>query len=470
MNDSFGYNNRSELVGATVNSKEYEYTYDNIGNRQQATEGGEVMVYDANALNQYTSISKNGSSAFVPQFDADGNQTLIKTSTGIWTTVYNAENRPVRFTNEESDTVIECAYDSMGRRAYKKVTTNGTVTLHLRYIYRSYLQIACCDLTRTAHPCLWLITWDPTQTIATRPLAIQKDGTWYTYGIDLTKNVCEVFGSTGYITTVYTYTPFGEVTATGSLTQTIQWSSEVWDGELGMVYYNWRYYNTMQGRWISRDKSITLFDILNLYKYSSNSPCCHTDTLGNFIIDPDDIKLYLIYRLNGIDGKEKGRSDRYPAGEFDGLNYDIEDLIPGIATKLYDKIVNDFNIPNKAAYNTETAYSIVSVVKDNVSQKRDALPCGSLRIENFRTANFYDFYWVQFAIGKATVATMSTIDIEWATLPQSKQTYYEWSAKMNIYFYDLFKDPYDLSYEDGKPYAMYHNWEDGITKTGSGKI
>ena len=107
----------------------------------------------------------------------------------------------------------------MGRRAYKKVTTNGSVTLHQLYIYRSYLQIACCDLTRSNHPCLWLITWDPTQPVATRPLAIQKDGTWYTYGIDLTKNVCEVFGTTGYIATAYTYYTYGSVTASGNVTQ-----------------------------------------------------------------------------------------------------------------------------------------------------------------------------------------------------------------------------------------------------------
>ena len=29
----------------------------------------------------------------------------------------------------------------MGRRSYKKVTVNGEVTLHQRYIYRGYLQI-----------------------------------------------------------------------------------------------------------------------------------------------------------------------------------------------------------------------------------------------------------------------------------------------------------------------------------------
>ena len=27
-------------------------------------------------------------------------------------------------------------------------------------------------------------------------------------GLDLTKNVCEVFGTTGYINTAYTYTPY----------------------------------------------------------------------------------------------------------------------------------------------------------------------------------------------------------------------------------------------------------------------
>ncbi len=35
-------------------------------------------------------------------------------------------------------------------------------------------------------------------TYATRPLAIQKDGTWYTYGWDLTKNICEVYGQHGF--------------------------------------------------------------------------------------------------------------------------------------------------------------------------------------------------------------------------------------------------------------------------------
>jgi len=114
---------------------------------------------------------------------------------------------------------------------------------------------------------LRVFTWDPTEPIATRPLAIQINGTWLSYGWDLTKNICELYGTTGYISTAYTYTPFGKVTASGSVTQPIQWSSEVWDEEFALVYYNWRYYYAKAGRWLSQD---IVFDGHNIYKCCSN--------------------------------------------------------------------------------------------------------------------------------------------------------------------------------------------------------
>ena len=219
---------------------------------------------------------------FVPEFDEDGNQLYIQTETGDWALNYNAANRPTNFScmDEEGNFLtVKCDYDFMGRRVFKKVISgNSTVISHQRFIYRGYLQIACVDLTRTNHPCLWLITWDPTQPIATRPLAIQKDGTWYTYGLDLTKNVCEVFGATGYIRTAYTYSPFGSVTATGNVTQPIQWSSEFYDEELGLVYYNWRYYNTQDGKWLSRDL-LGEYAADNLYSMAKNS-LIYLDLLG----------------------------------------------------------------------------------------------------------------------------------------------------------------------------------------------
>ncbi len=305
-NDTFGYNNRSELTTATVNGSNYAYDYDNIGNRETATESGITTNYTANELNQYTAVGD-----FTPTFDADGNQTLIKTTTGTWSVTYDAENRPVSFSNAETNTVIECEYDHMGRRATKKVTVDGSLTLHQRYLYRGYLQIACCDLTRSNHPALWFITWDPTQPIATRPLAIQKDGTWYTYGWDLTKNICELYTNSGSIRTSYTYSPYGSVTESGNTWQPIKWSSEYNDNELGLVNYNYRHYNPMDGRWLGRDK----IKRERLYLFTLNSPIAIIDMLG--LYETSDITDYIEKRVekntNSYDFAVASTSDKFPS-------------------------------------------------------------------------------------------------------------------------------------------------------------
>lgn len=180
---------------------------------------------------------------------------------------------------------VACTYDYMGRRATKVVTENGVITTSHRFLYRGYLQIACCDRTRANHPCLWLITWDPTQPVATRPLAIQKDSTWYTYGWDLTKNVCEVFGPAGYIRTAFTYSPYGEITEIGDVNQPIQWSSEHLDKELDLVYFNYRHYSHNIGCWLGLDK---VKDTLQERIFVKNNPVTISDWLGLIGIEKTD--------------------------------------------------------------------------------------------------------------------------------------------------------------------------------------
>lgn len=192
-------------------------------------------------------------------------------------------------------------YDSQGRRAYKKVSINGNVTLHQRYIYRDYLQIACLDLTRSNHPALWFIVWDPSQPAATRPLAIRKDGTWFTYGWDLTKNICEVYDSSGFIATTYNYAPFGHVSTIKNVSQPVQWSSEFFDVEIGLIYYNYRYYLPNIGCWLQRD---SLGEIeKSLYKFTSNSPILYTDELGQ------KITLCFAYDLGKVVGIDTGKAN-----------------------------------------------------------------------------------------------------------------------------------------------------------------
>ncbi len=194
------------------------------------------------------------------------------------TTEYDAaHNQPSIITDAMGNTT--CTYDTMGRRAVKKVEANGETTLHQRYLYRGYLQVAACDLTSEGTPCLGHIMWDPTQPIATRPLAIRQDGTWYTYGWDLTKNVCELFNAGGTLATTYTYTPYGEVTTSGNTVQPLQWSSEYSDAELGIVYYNYRFYNSLISNWLNRDY-ISERQNRNSYNAFLNAPINHFDLFG----------------------------------------------------------------------------------------------------------------------------------------------------------------------------------------------
>ena len=95
----FTYNSRSELLEDRISrGGSFAYCYDNIGNRKIARELEEALSYESNRLNQYTDIA-GGEEDFTPVYDADGNQTRIRTSTGIWEISYDANNRPVVFTS-----------------------------------------------------------------------------------------------------------------------------------------------------------------------------------------------------------------------------------------------------------------------------------------------------------------------------------------------------------------------------------
>ena len=290
----FTYNSRGELVGDQLRpGGRFGYQYDNIGNRKEAFEFGSTTDYETDELNRYAGIVRNGGEAFTPQYDADGNQTLVKTSTGIWTVTYNAENRPVKFESEDGGTTVECAYDSMGRRFEKKVTVGGTTGFHARYLYRDYLQVAECDLTGETPEVVRSYIWDPSEPEATRVLSMTR---WEANGTqekehlycmhDAMKNVTSLFGEARGRRALYEYRPYGGlITSEGNMAEEnkFRFSSEYMDDELGLVYYNYRHLNPLDGRWISRDP-IEEDGGWNLYSYIYNSPTISNDIIGLYTV------------------------------------------------------------------------------------------------------------------------------------------------------------------------------------------
>ena len=286
----FTYNSRGELVGDQLRpGGRFGYQYDNIGNRKEAFEFGSTTDYETDELNRYAGIAGNGAAAFVPQYDADGNQTLVKTSTGIWEVTYNAENRPVKFESEDGGTTVECAYDSMGRRFEKKVTVGGTTGFHACYLYRDYLQVAECDLTGETPEVVRSYIWDPSEPEATRVLSMTR---WEANGTqekehlycmhDAMKNVTSLFGEARGRRALYEYRPYGGlITSEGNMAQEnkFRFSCEYMDDELGLIYYNYRHLNPNDGRWISRDP-IAEQGGWNLFAFVKNNSIINFDYLG----------------------------------------------------------------------------------------------------------------------------------------------------------------------------------------------
>ena len=259
---AYGYNDKGELTNALAavdSDYRYAYDFDDIGNRETSSERGTNSVYAANNLNQYITISNFVSSVsfvaneFAPQFDDDGNQTLIKTATGIWQVQYNGENRPVQWTllhsstpNSSTPPLISMSYDRMGRR----VTKNNQ-----RFVYNGYLQMANFE-HQTSTNKLQTFIWDPSEPVATRPLVWSRNGALSFYTHDGNKNVSEVVCANGMVDSHYDYAPFGALTqAMGECAFNNPWrfSCEYVDDDTFLIYYNYRHYNPVDGCWLARD-------------------------------------------------------------------------------------------------------------------------------------------------------------------------------------------------------------------------
>ena len=161
-----------------------------------------------------------------------------------------------------------------------------------RFIYGEYLQIVelnAADAPESADPVLRkTYQWGPLEPVATRVLAMSvfdETGTYVEdlyYTHDALKNTTALFGIKAGRRALYEYGPYGNVLkmeGNAAELNPFRFSSEYADDELGLVYYNYRYYNPQNGRWISRDPADEQGG-WNLYIFVKNNTCLYSDTLG----------------------------------------------------------------------------------------------------------------------------------------------------------------------------------------------
>ncbi|MBR3924663.1 MAG: hypothetical protein IKJ45_16210, partial [Kiritimatiellae bacterium] len=139
--------------------------------------------------------------------------------------------------------------------------------------------------TPTQNPNYYI--WDCTEPVATRPLA------WFDsapdtphpalyYAHDGNKNVSEVVDIDDIIAAHYEYAPFGAVTTQrGESAASNPWcfSSEYAEDDTATVYYNYRHYEPVMGRWMNRDPIDEDYNG-NVYAYIENNTQGNSDCLG----------------------------------------------------------------------------------------------------------------------------------------------------------------------------------------------
>jgi RHS repeat-associated protein len=302
---TYGYDTTDQVTSATYGGGQSDaYNYDAMGNRTSATlaiNSGATTTYTANNVNQYTAIS--GFSA--PIHDPNGNLTFQNGITYTW----DSENRLLSIT--DGTTTNTFTYDGHHRRVTKRTTVSGIVTQKVHYLYDGWnvieertnydsattFNLSTFSLTRT-------LTWGTDLSGSLQGVGgvggllmaeeiTSTTTTAYHYHYDGNGNVTEVTDSTGNPAATYRYDAFGNTlvsTGTYAATNKYRFSTKPIDEEITstpLYYYGYRYYDSVTGRWPSRDP-IGEKGGINIYGFIGNNGVSLIDKLGlsEFIGNP----------------------------------------------------------------------------------------------------------------------------------------------------------------------------------------
>ena len=286
-----------DVLGQVIKANNNSYVYDSIGNRKTFGKDNEVLEnYQANSLNQYSSVGN-----IAPAYDNEGNllSGLSKTATlpnrDTLLFSYNNMNRPISV-SRNGEVLESYEYDHMGRRVKK----GNTITIYdgynaiaeynlnsksLKETYTWGLDLSGSIQNAGGVGGLLSVTDYSTQTPLVSYPTYDGNGNISEYLTEQSSSASSGNSSSGtqelgLITAHYEYDAFGNVIKkTGDKNYTYQFSTKPFDTLTGLNYYNYRLYDSTNGRWINRDP-IEEQGGLNLYAFVGNNGVNKWDVLG----------------------------------------------------------------------------------------------------------------------------------------------------------------------------------------------
>ena len=275
------------------------YTYDKAGNRLTETKYGSTTSYSYNDLDQLTECRTTGETKTY-SYDRNGNQTSEITKEGSTekerrTFVYDEADRLKNLAVKEDDQLIltqENRYNGSGQRISKAETKlaedlNGetTETSKTDYFYQdgAVLYTKDADGNRSSMNLL-----GTSANVIATSRGTGNSENWYLYNKDIRESTTSIIGANGSAAVTYKYDDFGNTKLTGGtgIDNEICYTGQIYDRSTGLYYYNARYYDPKNARFLTQDTyrgENDQPDTLHLYAYCANNPINYVDPTGHFV-------------------------------------------------------------------------------------------------------------------------------------------------------------------------------------------
>lgn len=303
-----------------------EYQYDRVGNRVKAIISGKETTYSYNEGNQV--VNKNNSNSYI--YDADGN--VIKDE--LFSYQYNEMGSIIKVNNTSNQEVARYEYDESGLRT-KKILGSKT----FEYYYEN--NKLAIEVLRENNQVISYryYQWDGNDETVSSMLVYNKkvDGTWEANDFYFLKNyrgdVISILDNRGNEVGSYKYDAFGNIISVkGTVAEenAIRYASYYYDSETKHYYLNARYYNPVDGVFLTIDSEAG-----NVFSSSTQHGYIYTENNPNYLIDPDGNRgVPRIY--GGSKSKPKGIYvwPSFATGKA-GEEY-MEKLIPGKPQKPFE--------------------------------------------------------------------------------------------------------------------------------------
>lgn len=271
---------RLKTANSTINSHDYSYTYDDVGNRLSKTANGSTQHFifsNGNRLDAVRQNSTTGPVVYTFAYDDNGSMTgkFNGASQQLLNVSYDQRRlASVMAVNSQPNSLF-FEYDANAYRIEKK-NSNGTKKYyleaeHLESVYdandelqANYLRGVVVDEIINGFE----------KNTAT---GVMENRTFHH---DQVNSVVALSDHNGAAKQTLSYGPFGEsINTTGSSQNTMKYTGREQDAESGLYYYRARYYDPELGRFISEDP-IGFGGGINFYAYVTNNPLFYRDPMG----------------------------------------------------------------------------------------------------------------------------------------------------------------------------------------------